>query len=207
MIHGQKMEISLGLPIWIDGFKDSKPRKAYPFTLENLLDANLYLSSFDNNDIYVNFKNQEATLSMAKFFSMSFRIDDDDELMELLENIDKDNFADIVRDIKMISGISDTKGDIDINKTSKTMDWDVAVNSIPVYTSTPIYKVKEMTLIQFNKTLELIGKKITYEYKTNTLSMVKEPDKYIKESDHPLYSEEEIKHTKLTLKDISGFIQ
>lgn len=207
MIHGQKMQIALGLPIWIEGFKDGKPYKAYPFTLENLMEANMYLSAFDNEDIYENFKNQNATLAMAGFFKICFRIEDDDELLEFLKNIDADNFADIVRDIKMISGISDTKGDIDINKTSKTMDWDVAVNNIPLYTSTPITEVKNMTLIQFNKTLELIGKKISYEYKTNTMGLVKEPNKYIKESDHPLYSEQEIKETRLTLKDISGFMQ
>lgn len=207
MVRNQKMEIALGLPVWVEGFKDKMPRKAYPITLEDLMDANAYLSSFDNSDLYKNFKDKNATICMARFFSLAFKIDDEEELYKLLENIDAENFGELVSDIKFISGIKDPQDSESGIDGGKTMDWNVAINNIPLYTSTPINEIKNMTLIQLNKTLELIGKKIAYEYKTNTLDMVKEPDKYIKESDHPLYSEQEMSNTKLTLKDIAGFIQ
>ena len=208
MINNQKMQIALGLPIWIEGFKDGVPRKAYPITLENLMDANVYLSAFDNSDLYKNFKDKNATMCMARFFSLAFKVDDADELYKLLENIDGENFSEIINDIKSISGIKDPQeGTTEQSGGGNTIDWNVAVNSIPLYTSTPIGEIKNMTLIQLNKTLELIGKRINYEYKYNTIDMVKEPNKYIKESDHPLYSEQEVTSTKLTLKDIAGFMQ
>ena len=211
MIREQKMQIALGLPIWVEGFKDGQPRKAYPITLENLMDANIYLSSFDNENLYENFKDQNATLFMARFFSLVFKVDDEKELLKLLENIDSENFSEIVKDIKFISGIDDKPKDENLNtftgNSAKGMDWNVAINSIPLYTSTSISEIKDMTLTQFNKTLELIGKKISYNYKVSTLGLVKEPSKHIKDSDHPLYSEQEAVATKLTLKDIAGFMQ
>lgn len=206
MIHGQKMEKSLGLPIWIEGFKDGQPRKAYPITLEYLMDANICLSSFDNNDLYKNFKDENSTMCMAKLFSIVFKVDGD-ELYALLQNIDDTNFSEIISDIKTISGIVDKQEDTKPQGDSKPIDWDVSINAIPLYTSTPIDKVKDMTLIQFNKTLELIAKKINYEYKSNTIGLVKEPDRYISESDYPLYSEQVVSETRLTLKDIAGFMQ
>lgn len=213
MISGQQMELSLGLGIYIEGFKDGKARLCYPFTLENLRFANMCLSNFNQIDLYDNFKNEGQMIYLASFLKAAFGIDTDEDFQDLVKhNITDDNFAEIICDIKMVSGISDMdKGDIDFEKTfsneKNTTDWDVAINSIPIYSSTPHSEIKNLTLTQFNKTLELIGKKINWEYKSATISLVKEPSKYIEESEHPLYNDGRKKEHKnvTTMKDIMGF--
>lgn len=208
MFNRQDLELALGLPIIVEGFGDNKPRYCYPFTLENLTRANLYLSGFDHEDIYKNFKDKAATLAMLAFFKEAFRPASSEETDELLRAINKDNFAELVSDIKKISGIKDDKGDVDIPRTTSSVDWATSLNSIPVYTSTPHSEVKHLTLPQFQMTLQLIGKKINFEYKQSTIGLVKEPDKYIKDSEHPLYSEPEVDSNKvMTMKEVMAMIQ
>lgn len=205
MIVGQTMEMALGLPVVIEGFNDKKARTCHPFTLEKLTMANMYLSSFDNSNFYENFKSEDATLCMLYFFKEAFRPTTEEETDELLHAIDNENFEEIVCDIKKVSGISDNNGEVDIYKTTESIDWKTSVNIIPIYTSTPHEKVKDLTLTQFQTTLQLIGKKINFEYKTSTVGLVKEPSDYIEESDHPLYSEPEIDGKKyITMDDVQG---
>lgn len=212
-INGQQMELSLGLGVYIEGFADGKSRLCYPFTLENLRFANMCLSNFNQIDIRDNFMDQQKMIYLASFLKTAFRIDTDEDFQDLVRhNITDDNFAEIIRDIKMVSGISDMiNGDIDFDKTFSNKDnstnWDVAINSIPLYSSTPHSEIKNLTLTQLNKTLELIGKKINWEYKSATISLAKEPSKYIEESDHPLYNDgRKMEHKNVTtMKDIMGF--
>ena len=118
-----------------------------------------------------------------------------------------DNFAEIISDIKTISGIKDSNGEIDIQKSKESIDWNTAVNSIPVYTSTPHDKVGDLTLPQLNKTLELIGKKISYEYKYNTIGLVKEPENYITKNDYPLYCDNNEGKKHVTMSDIKELMK
>lgn len=202
MINGQVMELALGVPIIIEGFADGKARYCHPFTLGKLTICNLYLSNFNHEELYENFKDKNSTKAMLSFFREAFKPETEEETNELLHAITNDNFAEIVRDIKMVSGISDpTKGEVDIHKTTNSIDWNVAVNSIPVYTSTPHHKVQDLTLTQFQTTLQLIGKKINFEYKLGTISLVKSPDKHISESEHPLYSEPKNENRVMTMKE------
>ena len=208
MIHGQEMEISLGLPVIIENFKDGVPRKCYPITLSNLTMANLYLSSFDHEDIYKNFVNLPSTEAMSLFFQMAFRPQDGDELKALLRAISKDNFTEIVNDIKRISGIKDM--DEQINKTydvaGEKISWNRMVNIIPLYTSTSHTEIKDMTLIQLNETLELIQKHINWNYKIATLGMVKDPSKHLDKKDSMFYEEPKRGDQKVTtMKEIMGF--
>lgn len=207
ILNNQKIELALGLPIFIDGFNDGKARLCYPFKLKNVTLLNLYLSAISQTDLYENFKDQKKTEYMASLFSMSFKPKDEKELDELLHSIDANNFAEIISDIKIISGVVDSNGEVDIPKTQNTLDWDTAINTIPIYTSTPHDKVPELTLTQFNKTLKLIGKKINYEYKSNTIGLVKEPDKYITDQDHPLYGEQVSNKKHITMSDIKGIME
>jgi hypothetical protein len=212
-ISGQQMELSLGLGVYIEGFKDGKARLCYPFTLENLRFANMCLSNFNQTDIRDNFFDDQKMIYLASFLKAAFRIDTDEDFQDLVRNnITDDNFAEIICDIKMVSGISDMdKGDIDFDKTfsnkGNSTDWDVTINSIPIYSSTPHSEIKNLTLTQLNKTLELIGKKINWEYKSATISLVKEPSDYIKQDEHPLYNNGRSKEHKnvTTMKDIMGF--
>lgn len=207
ILANQKMEMALGLPVLVSGFNDGKVRACYPFKLRNITVLNLYLSSISQTDLYENFKDQVKTEYMAALFTMSFKPKDDEELDILLHSIDANNFAEIINDIKTVSGIVDSKGEVDISKTKNTLDWNTAINSIPIYSSTPHDKVKELTLTQFNMTLKLIGKKINYQYKSNTLGLVKEPSKYITEQDHPLYGEIDSDKKHITMDDIKGIME
>lgn len=205
MIVGQELEKQLGLPVVVEGFNDGKARKCYPFTLEKLTQANMLLSGFDHEDLYKNFKNEDATMCMLLFFKEAFRPETEDETNELLHAVDASNFSEIVCDIKKVSGISDANGEVDIHKTTESIDWKTSINAIPIYTSTPHSQVKDLTLTQFQETLRLIGKKINFEYKTNTLGLVKKPNEYLKDSEHPLHSEPEVSNKKhVTMSDVQG---
>lgn len=205
MIRGQQLEMNLGLPVVVEGFNDGKARKCYPFTLEKLTEANMLLSGFDHNDLYKNFKDEDATMCMLFFFKESFRPSSQEETDELIHAIDAENFSEIVCDIKKVSGISDAKGEVDIHKTTEAIDWKTSLNAIPVYTSTPHSQVKDLTLTQLQATLNLIGKKINFEYKSNTIGLVKKPDQYIKDEEHPLYSEPDVGDKKhVTMDDVQA---
>lgn len=210
ILPNQQMEMALGLPIAISGFNDNAVRMCYPFKLYEIKLLYLYLGTIDNTDLYANFEDEMKTQSMAEMFIRCFQITENEEVDVLLHSIDKDNFAEIVSDIKTVNGINgdaDNVNDIPSSGSDSSMSWEVAVNIIPLYSATPIDKVKEMTVPQFNKTMELIAKKINYEYKQNTISMVEDPSEYISESEHPLYCElENTSNDKkhITMADIQG---
>lgn len=208
ILKNQQMEIALGLPVAISGFKDGKIRYCKPYTLEYLPLLNLFLSSFSNTDLYSNFQDENKTLMMASFFAKSFDVQKDEDMDTLLHAIDDSNFEEIVKDIKEVNGIIDKQGEVDINKSTSTIDWETSINVIPVYTSISHEKVKDMTLRKFNKTLELIGKKINYEYKSNTIGLVKNPSEYISESDHPMYSAPKVNgENKITMDSIQELMK
>lgn len=211
ILEGQEMDLSLGTGVFIDGFNDGIPRKCFPYTLEHLSMLNVNLSLINQTDLYENFRDENKTLAMATIFKNAFRTESDEETMSLLQNIDSDNFAEILCDVKRVSGISDGSNEIDFNKTfqdsKNKMSWNVSINSIPVYSSTPINEIKNMTLTQFNETLRLIGKKINWQYKIDTLSMVKEPKKYLKDEEHPLYNDSPTERKDhMTMEDIVGLM-
>lgn len=207
IIANQSLELALGLPVMVKGFNDGQIRACYPFKLSNISMLNVYLSNISQTDLYENFKDETKTQYMAMLFSASFRPNDDNELDTLLHSIDTNNFAEIISDIKTISGIKDSNGEIDIQKSKESIDWNTAVNSIPVYTSTPHDKVGDLTLPQLNKTLELIGKKISYEYKYNTIGLVKEPENYITKNDYPLYCDNNEGKKHVTMSDIKELMK
>lgn len=207
IIANQSLELALGLPVMVKGFNDGQIRACYPFKLSNISRLNVYLSNISQTDLYENFKDETKTQYMAMLFSTSFRPNDDNELDTLLHSIDANNFAEIISDIKTISGIKDSNGEIDIQKSKESIDWNTAVNSIPVYTSTPHDKVGDLTLPQLNKTLELIGKKISYEYKYNTIGLVKEPENYITKNDYPLYCDNNEGKKHVTMSDIKELMK
>ena len=207
IIANQSLELALGLPVMVKGFNDGQIRACYPFKLNNISMLNVYLSNISQTEMYENFKDENKTKYMSMFFSELFIPNDDNELDTLLHSIDANNFAEIISDIKTISGIKDSNGEIDIQKSKESIDWNTAVNSIPVYTSTPHDKVGDLTLPQLNKTLELIGKKISYEYKYNTIGLVKEPENYITKNDYPLYCDNNEGKKHVTMSDIKELMK
>lgn len=210
MILGQELELSLGLPIVIGGFKDGSVHMCYPFKLEEITTLNMLLSNFNNYDLYDNFKDELKTETLITFLSKSFGMFDED-LRLIVEQIDSTNFSEIIKDIKAVSGVYDqevsTTNSVGGAKPEST--WRVMVSSIVTYTSLTYNDIKDMTMNQLNDITQSISKKIDWEYKLSTVSMVENAQEHIKESDHPLraiYSGGHSKTTKrhMTMEDISG---
>lgn len=208
ILKHQEMQMSLGMPILVGGFNDDKVRYCKQFTLEEIPLLNMYLSSFDHQDLYINFKDEQKTIAMASFFARAFNATKDEELDALLHAIDKDNFAELVKDVKEINYIYDGNGNSkDSSNDSSPIDWDISINAIAKYTSTSHNDVKNLTLRQFYTTLKIIAKDLNYRYKLNTLSMVKDPSDYIQDSDNPLYSEPKVEEKKFVqMSDLQGLM-
>ena len=211
ILPNQQMEMSLGLPVAVQGFNDNAVRMCFPFKLYEIKLLNLYLGSIDNTNLRENFKDENKTQTMVQLFTRAFNVSENEELDAFLHSIDENNFAELIEDIKTVNGIPTDIGETsenNVGESNSSMTWELAVSIIPLYSATPLEQVKEMTLPQFNKTIELIAKKINYEYKENTISMVSDPSEYIDESEHPLYSEPKVKDTKhVTMADIQGLFE
>lgn len=211
MHSSQEMQLALGEPIYMEGFADNLPRLAYPVKLKELNKLNSLLSILDCENLYENFKNDDKFACLVELITMVFRFEYDtpEELKEELENSINDVvFPKIIKNIKELCGIEEVQGDKDqggVNQRSTT-SWINNVCAVSLYTSTPIDMVKEMTYQQFKHTLSMINKKNTWEYKLATISMVKDADNYISESDNPLY-DETIKNGvgMVTMKEIMNF--
>ena len=55
--------------------------------------------------------------------------------------------------------------------------------------------------------MEMIGKKINWQYKEATVGLVKDPSKHMSEKEYPLYSEPKHEGKKITtMKDIMAFV-
>lgn len=207
MITNQEKNMALGIGVRITGFNDDCMRKCYPFTLENLDDLNMFLSMINCEDLNENLNNEHSYIAFLSLLKFSFRINDDKEFEKLLDAIDEENFSEIMKDIKKINGIVDLQGEIDLDKSKSSMNWEVAVSSIIAYTSMPFNQIKDLTLPAFNSLMEMIGKKINWQYKEATVGLVKDPSKHMDEKEHPLYSEPKHEGKKITtMKDIMAFV-
>ena len=80
MIVGQELEMALGMPVYITSFSDKLPRKCYPFTLENLHDTNMALSSFDNKSLEANMGNEYNMVALSVVLQKCFRDEDQIEI-------------------------------------------------------------------------------------------------------------------------------
>lgn len=197
------MELALGLPVYINSFIDKVPRRCYPYKLNNLSVMNLYLSTLDN------FKYEEMTQEQAVvltyFLSDSFK---ECELEDVLKNINSENYSELISDIKYVSGITDSNGEIDIHKSQSSLSWHKSINAIQAYTSNTYKDICEMTLRQFNQTLDFIGIVVNWEYKTIMLPHVQDGDKFISDGEHPLASDirNSTGQKRMTMKDMNSFM-
>lgn len=201
MIKNQEMELAIGEPIDIYGFKDGEPRACYPCKLKELKELNLYLSRIDEHDLVRCISDETSYAALTWLFQKMFLLENKKELKNFMNNIDTENYPEIISDIKKVNGVEN-------EEKSKTSDsektnWLTAVSSIAVYTSTPVSEVKNLTLLQFNSLLEVVNKKIMFEYKYTTVGLSEDPSEYIQATDYPLKSEdseEPKKHT--TVQDV-----
>lgn len=207
MITNQEKNMALGIGVTISGFNDGVLRKCYPFTLENLDDLNISLAIINCDDLNENFNDEYTYFTFLSLLKFSFRDLNEEEFEKLLDAIDEKNFNEIINDIKKINGVVDSKGEIDLNKSKNTVDWTVAVSAIIAYTCIPFNQIKDLTLPAFNGVMEMIGKKINWEYKEATIGLVKEPSKHLSEDEHPLHCEPKKEGKRITtMRDIMGFV-
>lgn len=118
MIIGQELEMSLGLPVLVTSFSDKIPRKCYPFTLADLHNANLMLSSFDNDSLEANIGNDYNMVAITSIINQAFR---DDNQIEIWNGIDEESFPEIIHDIKEASGIISESKELDVEKTTSSL--------------------------------------------------------------------------------------
>ncbi len=210
MIKGQKLSFALGEPIFLNCFNDKKIRRCYPFKLKDIYRINNYFLFINRDNYQINFKSQESIVAMTSLLKESFQ--DEDNIDELFNAINGDNFTEVLDDIKRVNGIYSEKTDTEkkiesLANKDKEIDWYTSVNSIMAYTNNSIEDIKNMTLIQFNKCLSFVGKRVNWEYKISTINMVEKPEEYIDESEHPLSPtlDDDNKH-KMTMDDISDFL-
>ena len=207
MITNQEKNMALGIGVSISGFNDGVLRKCYPFTLEKLDELNLYLAIINCEDLNENVNSEYTYAAFLSLLRFSFRDLNNEEFGQLLDAIDENNFIEIIKDIKKVNGVVDRKGEIDLNESKNTIDWTVAVSAISAYTCIPFNQIKDLTLPAFNGVMEMIGKKINWQYKEATIGLVKEPSKHISEDEHPLHSEPKVEGKKMvTMKEIMGFV-
>ena len=213
-IVNQDMELAMGLPVIITGFDDNEPRYCYPFTLATLRQLNGYLSVIDDKILVNNLDNKGTAEVLYALLSASFRVQDED-FVKLINAITENNYADIISDIKKVSGISDVNGEKDLDNSKNVIDWQTAVSSLTVYGHVQPSEVPNLTLTRFNDLMTMIGKKINWEYKSSTIALTEKPGEYIDEKDHPLYSEPKPSvggatvggRRMVTMKEIMGFTQ
>ena len=211
MIVGQELSISLGKPILMTGFDDGEARYCYPFTLGELDEIQAYLSIIDDKDYRKNVNDEAKMQSIATLFIRAFHLQEEEFQEFMLSAIGVESYPLIMSDIKRISGleIDSSKSDNDDNKD--VLDWDVSFEVIVSRTGYTYQDIGNMTLPQFNNVMKAIAKDINWNQKLATIGYVKEPDNYITDEEHPLYSDK--KETTIvngkrvtTMKDIQNLI-
>lgn len=211
MIVGQELSISLGKPILMTGFDDGEARYCYPFTLGELDEIQAYLSIIDDKDYRKNVNDEAKMQSIATLFIRAFHLQEEEFQEFMLSAIGVESYPLIMSDIKRISGleIDSSKSDNDDNKD--VLDWDVSFAVIVSRTGYTYQDIGNMTLSQFNNVMKAIAKDINWNQKLATIGYVKEPDNYITDEEHPLYSDK--KETTIvngkrvtTMKDIQNLI-
>lgn len=204
MVKGQEMEMSLGLPVYLDSFIDGMPRKCYPYTLANLSALNMYLSAIDDTKFENLEQNQLAPL--LYLLTESFR---DEEVEKVIENIDDTNFDELISDIKYVSGISDGQKEIDVNKSTSSLSWSKSVSIIQCYTSNTPKDICNMTIRQFDALLDEIGIVVNWEYKTTMLPHIADNKNYISDKEHPLSADVHKygSQKRMTMRDMDSFMK
>ena len=206
MIANADRQFALGLPVPITGFNDGSTRLCYPYTLENIENIYYSISVIDCEDFYENFKDEAKINALVLLLRESFRIDVEG-LEVFVRTIDVNNFKEIINDIKEVNGIEEMDESVQVNNNSNSIDFEKSAHMISIYTSTPLYMVKKMTLKQFKRSIEEISKVINWDYKLKTITLAEKPNEHIEDKEHPLYCKPKVDKSKrmVTMKEIMGF--
>ena len=90
------------------------------------------------------------------------------------------------------------------NGDKESIDWDTSISCIMTYTSNNMEDVSNLTMRQFTHIIEAVGKKITWNYKLDTITLTEDPSSFITTEDHPLKSKAKKKNV-MTMSDVTGF--
>lgn len=205
MITNVERQFALGLPVPITGFNDGSTRLCYPYTLENIENIYYCVSVIDCENLYENFKDEAKISALVLLLKDSFRVSDEG-INVFVRTIDESNFKEIISDIKEVNGIEEIEESVQVNNNSNSIDFETSAHMISIYTSTPLYKVKDMTLKQFKRSIEAISKIVNWDYKVKTIALAEKPEEYIEDKEHPLYCEPKVEGKRMvTMKEIMGF--
>lgn len=206
MITNADRQFALGLPVPITGFNDGSTRLCYPYTLENIENIYYSISVINCENFYENFKDETKISALVLLLKDSFRISDE-SLEVFVRTIDDNNFKEIISNIKEVNGIEEINEADQVDNNGNSIDFEKSAHMISIYTSTPLYMIKTMTLKQFKRSIEEISKVINWDYKINTIALSEEPNEHIDEKEHPLYCEPKVEKGKrmVTMKEIMGF--
>ena len=208
MIEGQEMNMALGLPIYITGFNDGKTRKCYPYKLKDIYKLHSYMEFINQDDFASNLKSEDSLVCIKFLLEESFpeTLEDEGE-NEILRYLDGSNFKEIIHDIEIVNGIgSDSRVTTESmdNGDKESIDWDTSISCIMTYTSNNMEDVSNLTMRQFTNIIEAVGKKITWNYKLDTITLTEDPSSFITTEDHPLKSKAKKKNV-MTMSDVTGF--
>ena len=206
MITNVDRQFALGLPVPITGFNDGSTRLCYPYTLENIENIYYSLSVIDCENLYENFKDESKISALVLLLRESFRIGEEG-FEVFVRTIDDNNFKEIISDIKEVNGIEELDESVQVNNNSNSLDFEKSAHMISIYTSTPLYMIKNMTLKQFKRSIEEISRFVNWDYKLKTIALAEKPNEHIEDKEHPLYCEPKVEKGKqmVTMKEIMGF--
>lgn len=180
------MELALGLPIELDCFLDGIPRLCCPYKLKDLRKLSWYLTFINIESLEETIKVKERAVALLSLLKDSFP---DYEQEDILQNVNEDNFKELMTDIKTTSGLISFDSKDKSTDSHESLSWQKSISVIQVYTSNTIKDICEMTLNTYRSVLSAIGYKLNWEYKVETITSVKEPNNYIQNSEHPLASD------------------
>lgn len=101
----EDMNKVLGLGEKYSNFPDKKERNIYPITMRNFQEFVGSFGMINAKKMWVNYLHEETAEAVKKVISMSFR--DEKDLDTLYEQINAENFSDIISVIEVINGFQE----------------------------------------------------------------------------------------------------
>jgi len=97
-----ELDIALGNPKVVDSFADGKNRSLNFVPMSKFSEFMKCVNSIDYKNLWINYMNEDMQESLIKVLKMSFI---ENELDEILEQINAENYPEIITKILKINGI------------------------------------------------------------------------------------------------------
>lgn len=97
-----ELDLALGNPKMVDVFPDGKVRNLSFVPMSKFSEFMKNVNSIDYKNLWINFMNEDMQKSLTRILELSFK---DDNIDELIEQINAENYSDIINKILKINGI------------------------------------------------------------------------------------------------------